>query len=65
MIHQQTLETSTTAIELGARFVMHSTDSRLMQIAMQEHLTELRSVGSRISGHTGESLTTQDTTETV
>ena len=65
MIHQQTLETSTTAIELGARFVMHSTDSRLMQIAMQEHLTELRSVGSRVSGHTGESLTAQDTTETV
>ena len=50
MIHQQTLETSTTAIELGARFVMHSMDGRLMQIAMQEHMAALRESARQITG---------------
>ena len=58
MIHQQTLDTSTTAIELGARFVMHSSDARLMQIAMQEHLAELRSVASAASVEAKETIET-------
>ena len=65
MIHQQTIETSTTAIELGARFVMHSMDARLMQIAMQEHMAELRSVAARVSGQASEAAAAKDTTETV
>ena len=64
MIHQQTLDASTTAIELGARFVMHSTDSRLMQVAMQEHMAQLREVGMRVSGR-GEAVEGRDTIETV
>jgi len=64
MIHQQTLETSTTAIELGARFVMHSSDARLMQVAMQEHMARLRAVGQRVSGK-GAAVRGKDTIETV
>ena len=64
MIHQQTLDASTTAIELGARFVMHSTDSRFMQVAMQEHMAQLREVGMRVSGR-GEAVEGRDTIETV
>ncbi len=64
MIHQQTLDASTTAIELGARFVMHSTDSRLLQAAMQEHMAQLREVGMRVSGR-GEAVEGRDTIETV
>jgi 4-hydroxy-2-oxoheptanedioate aldolase len=65
MIHQQTLDTSTTAIEKGARFVMHSMDARLMQIAMQEHMAELRAVAARVSGQATTAATAEDTTETV
>ena len=50
MIHHQTLESSTAAIELGARFVMHSSDARLMQVAMQEQLAALRAAGARRGG---------------
>ncbi len=64
MIHQQTLDTSTTAIELGARFVLHSTDARFMQIAMQEHFANLREVAKRVTGK-GEAVEGQDTVETV
>ena len=65
MIHQQTLGTSTTAIELGARFVMHSSDARLMQIAMQEQMAELRSVAARVAGTSSETSAAEDTIETV
>ena len=64
MIHQQTLDTSTTAIELGARFVLHSTDARFMQIAMQEHMAQLREVARRVTGK-GETVEGQDTVETI
>lgn len=64
MIHQQTPDTSATAIELGARFVMHSSDARLMQVAMQEQLRELRQVAIRVSG-SGELVEGNDTIETV
>ena len=65
MIHQQTIDTSTTAIERGARFVMHSMDARLMQIAMQEHMAELRAVAARVSGKATGTTEATDTTETV
>ena len=64
MIHQQTPETSATAIELGARFVMHSSDARLMQVAMQDQLHALREVAIRVSG-SGELVEGADTVETV
>jgi 2-keto-3-deoxy-L-rhamnonate aldolase RhmA len=66
MIHQQTLDASTTAIELGARFVMHSTDSRLMQVAMQEHMARLREVVASVRGAGGVTdVEGRDTIETV
>ncbi|MBM3956948.1 MAG: hypothetical protein FJ313_02710 [Gemmatimonadetes bacterium] len=59
MIHQSTMESSIRAIELGARFVMHSSDVRLMVAAMQEQFAELRKVaGAR-------AVSARDTAETV
>ena len=60
MIHQQTIDTSKTAIELGARFVMHSSDARLMQDAMRKDFAELRSAAGAASAEQSE-----DTIETV
>ena len=42
MVHHQTVEDSLAAIGLGARFVLHSTDGRFMQVAMQDQFRELR-----------------------
>ena len=42
MITQQTRGSSTVEIDLGARFIMHSSDARLMQFAMQDHMNQLR-----------------------
>lgn len=65
MIHQQTVDTSVTAIELGARFVMHSTDARLMQAAMQEQMESLRRAAESVSGKPPQRRAAQDTVETV
>ena len=64
MIHQQTIATSIKAIELGARFVLHSSDSRFMQSAMQEQMSQLRSTVSTISGQDF-TVSVVDTVETV
>ena len=64
MIHQQTIETYIKAIELGARFILHSSDSRFMQSAMQEQMSQLRSKVSTISGQDFAG-TVSDTVETV
>jgi len=64
MIHQQTVDTSKTAIELGARFVLHSTDARFMQIAMQEQFAELRELSQSVTGK-GAAVESTDTVETV
>ncbi|MEM7407199.1 MAG: aldolase/citrate lyase family protein [Pseudomonadota bacterium] len=42
MVHQQTIATSTRAIELGARFILHSTDMRMLQRIMQNEMNALR-----------------------
>jgi len=44
MVHQQTIETSTRAIKFGARFVLHSTDGRMLQRIMQQEMNALRKV---------------------
>ncbi len=59
MIHQSTMESSIRAIELGARFVMHSSDVRLMVAAMQEQFAELRKVAGT------QTIEARDTAETV
>jgi 4-hydroxy-2-oxoheptanedioate aldolase len=65
MIHQQTVETSVTAIELGARFVLHCTDARLLQMALQEQLGTLRAAGARARGGSPDARVAKDTVETV
>ncbi|MEZ4503893.1 MAG: aldolase/citrate lyase family protein [Dehalococcoidia bacterium] len=65
MIHHQTLESSTAAIELGARFVMHSSDARLMQAAMQEQMAALRAAGAQRGAATSRGGAGGDTIETV
>ncbi|NKC11216.1 MAG: hypothetical protein GKR94_03120 [Gammaproteobacteria bacterium] len=50
MVHQQTLETSTTAIELGARFVLHSSDARMLQRIMQAEMNALRAAAGAVAG---------------
>jgi len=63
MVHHQTVEDSLAAIGLGARFVLHGTDGRFMQIAMQEQFRELREAAAE----RGEAAvaTGDDTIETV
>jgi 4-hydroxy-2-oxoheptanedioate aldolase len=65
MIHQQTVDTSVTAIELGARFVLHCTDSRLLQIALQEQMATLREATARVRGSAAPAAEARDTLEPV
>ncbi|HJM93638.1 MAG: aldolase/citrate lyase family protein [Alphaproteobacteria bacterium] len=44
MVHQQTIDTSSKAIKLGARFVLHSTDGRMLQRIIQNEMNTLRKV---------------------
>jgi 2-keto-3-deoxy-L-rhamnonate aldolase RhmA len=59
MVHQQTIETSSNAIKLGARFVLHSTDGRMLQRIIQNEMNMLR----KVAGAT--TTTAKDTVETV
>ncbi|MDP6821941.1 MAG: aldolase/citrate lyase family protein [Dehalococcoidia bacterium] len=58
MIHQQTIDTSATAIKLGARFIMHSSDARLMQTAMQDHMNQLREIAGATKAAAGDHVET-------
>tara|TARA_B100000029_G_scaffold507038_1_gene590892 strand:+ start:890 stop:1759 length:870 start_codon:yes stop_codon:yes gene_type:complete len=42
MIHQQTISTSKTAIELGARFILHSSDAGILLRGIQDEFAVLR-----------------------
>ncbi len=44
MVHQQTIETSTMAINAGARFVLHAMESNILQRALQREFNELRKI---------------------
>ncbi len=59
MVHQQTIETSSKAIEFGARFVLHSTDGRMLQRIIQSEMNTLR----KVAGATATAA--KDTVETV
>ncbi len=56
MVHQQTIETSTTAIDLGARFVMHSTDAGMMRAAMIRDMAVLREAGGAAAKKAGKDI---------
>ena len=50
MVHQQTIDTSTRAIQLGARFVLHSSDGRMLQRIIQDDMNALRkAAGSTVA----------------
>ena len=59
MVHQQTIKTSSKAIQLGARFVLHSTDGRMLQRVIQNEMNALR----KVAGATATAAT--DTVDTV
>ena len=44
MIHQQTIDASTMAINLGARFIMHASDAKILLRGTQDEFKKLRSV---------------------
>jgi 4-hydroxy-2-oxoheptanedioate aldolase len=50
MIHQQTIEASTTAIDLGARFIMHSSDSGILLRGTQDEFAQLRGIAGKKHG---------------
>jgi 4-hydroxy-2-oxoheptanedioate aldolase len=50
MIHQQTLPTSITAIDLGARFILHASDVGLLLRGLQTEFAELREAAGKKHG---------------
>ncbi len=56
MVHQQTIETSTMAIEMGARFVLHAMDSNLLQRALQSEMNELRAIAGELTSTAGDTV---------
>ncbi|MBN4074203.1 hypothetical protein JYT27_00080 [bacterium AH-315-D21] len=50
MIHQQTIPTSTTAIDLGARFILHSSDAGLLLRSIQIEFAQLREIANKKYG---------------
>ena len=59
MVHQQTIETSSKAINFCARFVLHSTDGRMLQRIIQQEMNALRKAAGAAAKRAG------DTVETV
>ena len=64
MVHQQTMEASTKAIELGARFVLHSSDVGILLKGVQTDFAQLREVASAKFGGV-EAREAEDTLETI
>lgn len=49
MVHQQTIETSTMAINKGARFILHAMDTNILQRALQNEFNQLREAAGQVS----------------
>ena len=64
MVHQQTMAASTTAIKLGARFVLHSSDVGILLRGVQEDFAQLREVASDVFGAV-ETAEARDTLDTI
>jgi len=59
MIHQQTIEASKVAIDLGARFILHSSDAGILLRGIQNEFAELKTIvnekyGSDLSSSTSD-----------
>ena len=64
MVHQQSIETSTKAIELGARFVLHSSEVGILLKGIQNDFAQLREIASAKFGAV-EAREAEDTLETI
>lgn len=64
MIHQQTIATSQTAIELGARFILHSSDAGILLRGIQDEFTQLRDIAREKHGDVAQ-VATEDTLDVV
>ena len=64
MVHQQTMPASTTALELGARFVLHSSDVGILLRGVQDEFAELRKVATKRFGEF-QSAEARDTLDTI
>ncbi|MCH8909318.1 MAG: hypothetical protein IH867_01105 [Chloroflexi bacterium] len=64
MIHQQTIPTSTTAIELGARFILHSSDAGLLLRSIQTEFAQLREIAGKKYGEVA-AVEAEDTLEVI
>ncbi|MBT3995935.1 MAG: hypothetical protein HOF01_09060 [Chloroflexi bacterium] len=64
MIHQQTIATSAKAIELGARFIMHSSDAGILLRATQDEFAEIRKIAGKKHGGVAE-VVAEDTLDVV
>ena len=64
MVHQQSIETSTKAIELGARFVLHSSEVGILLKGIQNDFAQLRDIASERFGGV-EAREAEDTLETI
>ncbi len=64
MIHQQTMPTSTTAIELGARFILHSSDVGILLRNTQDEFAQLREIAGKKYGDVAE-VEAEDTLDVI
>jgi 2-keto-3-deoxy-L-rhamnonate aldolase RhmA len=56
MVHQQNIADSTMAIERGARFVLHATDSNILQRALQSEFNALREIAGGVAAATRDTV---------
>jgi 4-hydroxy-2-oxoheptanedioate aldolase len=58
MVHHQTIETSTMAINNGARFILHAMDTNILQRALQNELNQLREAAGQVAAATRNTVDT-------
>ncbi|MCX8277245.1 MAG: aldolase/citrate lyase family protein [Dehalococcoidia bacterium] len=64
MIHQQTIEASAVAIELGARFIMHSSDAGILLRGTQDEFAQIREIAGKKHGGVAK-VVAEDTLDVV
>ena len=63
LIHHQTVEMTTKWLREGARFVLHSSDTRAMHAGMTAHFNAIREVGEKVGG--GEAVAIGESDEVI
>jgi 2-keto-3-deoxy-L-rhamnonate aldolase RhmA len=64
MIHQQSIEASAVAINLGARFILHSSDSGIILRGTQDEFAQIREIAGKKHGGVAE-VVVKDTLDVV